>query len=221
MRSHRSELVEHEVEFRDGLHGGLVWAVGVIIGAALLISTAGSVARTGTELGAGAAALAVNASPLAYQVDTLLRSGSSPAPAGASAAASSAAAPSVPQSAVTPSSSADLRGEVLRVFTKSIADGSLAEPDKNYLSTVVAQHTGLSQQDADKRVTDTFAEANRVAKDTAYNTRRVAILTGFVTAASLLVALGAAWWGAQRGGHHRDNSIPARFTASTIRRSTA
>ena len=35
----------HEAEFRDGLHGGLVWAVGVVIGAALFLSTAGSVGK--------------------------------------------------------------------------------------------------------------------------------------------------------------------------------
>src|ERR1043165_6741987 len=30
----------HEADFRDGLHGGLVWAVGVVTGAALVLSTA-------------------------------------------------------------------------------------------------------------------------------------------------------------------------------------
>ena len=48
----------HEVEFRDGLHGGLVWAVGVVIGAALFLSAAGSVAKTGAEVAGGAAAVA-------------------------------------------------------------------------------------------------------------------------------------------------------------------
>src|ERR1700704_4792296 len=48
----------HEAEFRDGLHGGLVWAVGVVIGAALFLSTAGSVAKTGAEVAGGAAAMA-------------------------------------------------------------------------------------------------------------------------------------------------------------------
>ena len=39
----------HEAEFRDGLHGGLVWAVGVVIGAALFLSTAGAPAKTGAD----------------------------------------------------------------------------------------------------------------------------------------------------------------------------
>ena len=50
MRSRWAEPNPDEVEFRDGLHGGLVWAVGVIIGAVVLLSTAGSIARTGAEV---------------------------------------------------------------------------------------------------------------------------------------------------------------------------
>ena len=34
-----------DAEFRDGLHGGLVWGVGVLISALLLFATAGAAAR--------------------------------------------------------------------------------------------------------------------------------------------------------------------------------
>src|SRR5258705_4934378 len=47
----------HEVEFRDGLHGGLVWAVGGVLGALLFLSTAGSVGKTGAEVAGGPVAL--------------------------------------------------------------------------------------------------------------------------------------------------------------------
>ena len=40
MRSRWHEVNQDEVEFRDGLHGGLVWAVGIVIGAAMLLATA-------------------------------------------------------------------------------------------------------------------------------------------------------------------------------------
>src|SRR6185503_4966637 len=55
MRSRWHEPTEHEVEFRDGLHGGLVWAVGVVMGAALLLSVAGNVAQTGAQVAGQAA----------------------------------------------------------------------------------------------------------------------------------------------------------------------
>ena len=74
------------------------------------------------------------------------------------------------------------------------------------------------QPEAEKRVTEAFAEANRAVKEAADKARRAAVLTGFVTAASLVVSLGAAWWAALRGGHHRDNQIPARFPVGAHRR---
>src|SRR4029453_8381460 len=40
----------HEAEFRDGLHGGLVWGVGVLISAFLLFATAGLAAKTGADI---------------------------------------------------------------------------------------------------------------------------------------------------------------------------
>src|SRR6187399_348555 len=65
----------HEAEFRDGLHGGLVWAVGVVIGAALFLSTAGLVAKTGAEVAGGAAAVAGTSTndPMDAVLDTMLR----------------------------------------------------------------------------------------------------------------------------------------------------
>jgi hypothetical protein len=214
MRSRWGETTEHEVEFRDGLHGGLVWAVGVIIGGALLLSTAGAIVKTGTEVaGRVATAAAANADPLAYQVDVMLRPGAGPGPRAAAATGATPTATGTPASAA----SGELRAEMLRIFAKSVATGSLADADRSYLANVVAQRTGLPQPEAEKRVNDTFAEASRAAKEAADKARRAAILTGFVTAASLLVALGAAWWAAQRGGHHRDNSIPARFVTRAHR----
>src|SRR5215468_4528119 len=50
LRARWHETSQHEVEFRDGLHGGLVWAVGIVIGAALIMATAGAAAKTGADL---------------------------------------------------------------------------------------------------------------------------------------------------------------------------
>src|SRR5450432_231916 len=73
MRSRWHEPTEHEVEFRDGLHGGLVWAVGVVIGSALFFATAGAVAKTGADV-AGQAGMGASASQQMDAVlDTMLR----------------------------------------------------------------------------------------------------------------------------------------------------
>ena len=74
MRARWHEPNQDEVEFRDGLHGGLVWAVGIVIGAAMLMATAGAVARTGAEVaGKAAASVASTANPMDLTLDTLLR----------------------------------------------------------------------------------------------------------------------------------------------------
>ena len=206
MRSRWGETNKDEVEFRDGLHGGLVWSVGVAIGAALFLSTAGSALKTGADVaGKAAAAAAANADPSAYSIDTLLRPGAGrPAVAG--------------QGAASATSAADTRTEVARIFAKATASGTLPENDKSYLASVVAQRTGLPQPEAEKRVTEAFAEANRAVKEAADKARRASILTGFVTAAGLIVSFGAAWWAALRGGNHRDNQVPARFAIPVQRR---
>ena len=85
--------------------------------------------------------------------------------------------------------------------------GSLTTENRSYLVPLIAQRTGLSQQEAEKRV-DEAVNAARAAADKA---RRAAVLTGFVTAAGLILSLGAAWWAAVKGGDHRDRSVPARF----------
>ena len=213
MRAGWSDAAADEVEFRDGLHGGLVWAIGIVLGAVLFVTTVGAIAKGGAELAgramtsATSAVASSNSDPLAYQVDSLLRT-TSQARQGA-------------PGAQAPAASAEQRAELTRIFARSIANGSLNDSDRTYLAGVVAQRTGLSQADAEKRVNEVYSAASTAAKDAADKARRAAILTGLVTALSWLVALGAAWWAAQKGGHHRDNAIPARFALPTYGRPVA
>jgi hypothetical protein len=214
----------HEAEFRDGLHGGLVWAVGVVIGAALFLATASSVAKLGTEVagGAASAASASTSNPMDAVLDTMLRpttvgqvATSTPAAASPNSPPS-AASPTTPRARVAPSGD-DTRHEMSRILASSVAKGSFSTQDRAYLAQLVSQRTGISQQEAERRVDEALTEARQAAD----KARRAAILTGFVTAASLMLSLGAAWWAAMRGGHHRDHSIPARFEFGDQRRRIA
>jgi hypothetical protein len=101
-----------------------------------------------------------------------------------------------------------------RILASSATSGSITAENRTRLAQLVSQRTGISQQDAERRIDDAM-NAARAAADKA---RRAAILTGFVTAAALILSLGAGWWAAMRGGHHRDTSVPARFTFSERRR---
>lgn len=212
LRSRWSNTTTHEVEFRDGVHGGLVWAVSVIIGAMLAIMIAQSALRVGSEaVGRTATAAATTASsmndPLTAGLDTLLRTSGAVnqpnAPANASANAADAAKAPL---------SADVRTEIGRIFTRSAATGNLSQEDRNYVSAIVAQRAGIPQQEAEQRVTAAYTQITSAVKSAADTARKSAALAGFVTAASLILSLGAAWWAAVRGGNHRDNSIPARFS---------
>jgi phage-related minor tail protein len=128
-------------------------------------------------------------------VDTLLRPGVTPAP---------------PQS-TTPEN----RAELTRILIAATADGSLSTSDRDYLAQVVAARTGVTPDVAQKRVEDAYATAVE-AVETA---RQAAVAAGLATATALLLGLAAAWYAAQRGGHHRDQNIPARFTFLVMRKS--
>ena len=81
---------------------------------------------------------------------------------------------------------------------------------KRTLAQIIAERTGISQAEAEKRVDQAYSEA-RGAIDAA---RKAAVLTGLATVTALLAGLLAAWFAAQNGGRHRDENIPARLVMS-------
>lgn len=192
LRRRFGDSTEEESDFRDGAHGLLVWSVGFLFSAALVAMTASSVLRTATSAVGTAAQQAMQQSGGAGLpgLDQLLRP-NRPAPDGR------------PE---------DVRAEASRILAKAVADGQLNDNDRRYLAQVVAARTGVQPQEAEQRITTAFDTA-RNAADTA---RRSAVLTGFLTAASLLASLGAAWLAAQGGGKHRDEGTSFRGTGFRI-----
>jgi len=200
-----------EVYFRDTAHGFLAWSVATVVTAALLSSAAGAIVSGGAKAGAvvagaataaaaPAAAAAASAAGPDYFADTLLRKDATLAVAPATATGAAAGtAPAAPT------------GEVTRILTTSMEAGSLLPDDTRYLGQLVAQRTGLSQQDAEKRVTDTFnrmqskanaaKEAAKEAADKARKASAVASLWGFI---SLLIGAFVASLAGTLGGRHRD-----------------
>ena len=186
LRSAWGEVNPDEVEFRDGVHGLLVWALSVVAGVILGFLAATAAVTGGTEV-AKAAAYSDRSTVLSPTVDTLVRSQNT-APADSPAAA-------------------DIRPEATRILAAAVTSKTLAESDRNYLASLVAQRTGLPPEEAQRRVNEAYASALK-AVDTA---RRASVLASLVTASALLFGLAAAWYAAQRGGHQRDSNIPARF----------
>jgi len=193
LRRRLTNATAHEVEIRDGSHGLLVWALGVLVGAMVAASVASGVASTAGRAvasatqaaGSGAMQLAGNINPMDYSVDSLFRTNN---PQGGENAADSAA-------------------EAGRILATSASQGNMSADDKAYLAQLIERRTGLAQPEAEQRIDQVMASLKSAAdkaRAAADRARRVAVLVAFVTAASLVVSAAAAWWAAGMGGRHRD-----------------
>jgi len=199
-----------ESHFRDGGHGFAVWALGVVLGAALAVSGVSGVVKavtgaTTAVASAGAAGAAANPQtpaalqqlsmlPTDYAVDRVL----APAPGAAAPAAGGQA----------PASRADLAGPIARAFAANIDNPQLDARDRTWLASLVSQRTGLSQADAEKRVDEAFTElkaAEQKARDAADKARKAALIAGFLAAATMAIGAAAACAGAALGAQHRDD----------------
>jgi hypothetical protein len=181
-----------EVYFRDTAHGFVAWALATVLGAVLLASPA-STLLGGAATGATQAAVssASRAGPVDGYVDTLVRS-------------DPAAAPNSGQNSGQNSGNAsESRGEITRLLTASLRNGGDLKPaDREYVSKVVAARSGLSQADADKRVSDVVTQA-KADMDAA---RKAAAQLAFWLTASLLIGAFCASLAATEGGGLRDGT---------------
>jgi hypothetical protein len=217
-----------EVYFRDTAHGFLAWAVASLVTAALLTTTIGAIVSGGaqaagsvasgaataaTATAAGGAAAATRGAgnsgtsdSSAYFIDSLFRrSAGAPAPAADGSAASPGAATAAPQAGPAPTA------EVARIFANSLRSGNLPANDVQYVGQLVSQRTGLSQQEAEKRVNDTYAaaqarlkDAEDKAREAADQARKASAYAALWMFISLLIGAFVASLGATFGGRRRD-----------------
>ena len=217
LRTRWVALHSDEVYFRDTAHGFLAWAVASLATAALLTSVIGSIVGTGVQAGAsvvggvastattavtaGAAAAGSQADkpgadggPLDYFVDSLFRK----------PVASEVTPAALPVSTAP--------AEVARIFLNSVRSGALPAADVTHVGQLVAQRTGLSQPDAEKRVVDTYTglqtklrDAEAAAKDAADKARKASAYAALWLFISLLIGAFVASLAATFGGRHRDD----------------
>lgn len=135
LRARQPELSEHEVDVRDGLHGILVWATGVLAAGIISFAT-------------------VSATTAAAQ-------------------------------------SADRGGAI-----ESVARAADAEVDQ-----AAARERAENPEATDETVAERKAEV----------VRKLAIISAFITAASLLVGAAVAFFAAGVGGRHRDHATHVKF----------
>jgi hypothetical protein len=168
------------VEFRDGTHGLLSWALAVVISGlvAAVITTAvssKSVAPATTPVAS------TGETPIAYDLDRLFRS-----------------------ERREQGNLAYNRAEASRILLAATSRAGMKPDDRQYLSRLVASQTGTAQPDADHRVEEAVAAATLAVK----RARQSGVILGFSIAVSLLLGAAAAWYAACLGGQHRDQTAP-------------
>jgi hypothetical protein len=207
LRSAWAEASLEEVQFRDGMHGVLVWSLSIVAGALIAFLAAGAAATSGAQV----AALNNRDTVVATAIDTLFAAAApaaAPADTAQPGAPAPTAAPVTGERAAVPDSEA--RATITRTLIAAAANGQVTPAQKRTLAQIVSERTGISQAEAEKRVDQAYTDAV-AALETA---RKATVLAGLVTATALLVGLLAAWFAAQNGGRHRDENLPARLIMS-------
>ena len=223
LRTKWTEVHTDEVYFRDTAHGFLAWAVASLATAALLTSAIGSILSGGAQAGAavaggaagsamavagGAAAGARPAAdseggPMAYFVDSLFRRDPAAVPATTPGAATGSEA--------TERSASRDAAEVSRIFMNVSRTEPLPPEDIRYVGQIVAQRTGLNQQDAEKRVNEVYTRAQTqlrnaelAVRDAADKARKASAYAALWLFVSLLIGAFVASLAATFGGQRRD-----------------
>jgi hypothetical protein len=195
-----------EVYFRDTAHGLLAWAVASLATAALLTSVIGSIVGGGIQVGAELAKPGSDNGPISYFVDSLFRKDMSTT----SAVSAPAAKGAVLGNAAEQPTAAPL-SEVTRIFMHAVPTAALPVEDVRYIGQVVAWHTGLTQQVAEKRVSDTYTHMQAHLRDVETTAKNAAEKVGKASAyaalwlfISLLIGAFVASLAATYGGRCRD-----------------
>lgn len=179
LRTKWANVHTDEVYFRDTAHGFLVWAVSLIITASLLATAATSVTGLAARDSRGSANAGASVlDPNAYFVDSLLRS-----------------------SNATVQREDFERAE--RIFSHALGEGAMSPEDKAYLTQVLIARTGLTQTEAENRVSGVFEDARQSAESAR---KALAHLSLWLFVALLSGAFCASYAGTI-GGKQRDHVI--------------
>jgi hypothetical protein len=168
------------VNFRDGVHGLVAWALAVLIAgvvAAIIVGAAASDRAPTTATPASNAGEAL----IAYDLDRLFR------------------AERRGQGDLTYA-----RAEAGRILLHATSREGMKPDDRGYLARLVAAQTGIAQPDAERRADEVVGAATQAVK----KARQTGVIVGFSIAVSLLLGAAAAWYAACLGGQHRGQTAP-------------
>jgi hypothetical protein len=181
LRTRLTAASAEEVEFRDGSHGLLVWALATLLTVLLAFATAQAMTRLAAPAAgaAGSASSVAGENIIAYDLDRLFRADRR-AEGDVSA----------------------IRAEAARILLTTAGHRGMSTDDRAYLVRLVAARTGLAAPDAEKRVDDVAAQARRNIR----RARATAVILAFSAGAAALLGAVVAWFAACAGGRIRDGT---------------
>lgn len=168
-----------DIEFRDGMHGLIVWALATLITGLIALSAVQSVPRLAAPSGASSTSVA-GENLLAYDLDRLFRSDRRPQG--------------------LEGNMTFTRAEAGRILLTGSSHRGIQADDRAYLVRLVSTLTGLAPADAERRVADVVARAN----ENISRARAAAVILAFMIGAAALLGAMAAWFAACAGGRQRD-----------------
>lgn len=175
-----------EVFFRDTAHGFMAWALATVLTAAALGAATThllSGAAVGSIAAVGNATASAQPNPVDSYIDLLLRREPGATPVAASGDLEAT------------------RAEIGRLILPALGrGGDVSANDRSYLARVVAARTGISQIEAERRISEVVTQAKTAADNARKATAKLAL---WLTASMFAGAL-AACLGALEGGSLRD-----------------
>ena len=194
MRQGLTSAGRDEFEFRDGVHGLLVWAVATLLTAILVVAAAQGIARIASPAASPSGSnSAAGENLLAYEIDRLLRS-------------------------ERPIADIDYsRDQASRILLTAGSREGVTPADRTSLAQLVASRAGVSEGDAQQRV----QEAINRASQSIQRARRSTTILAFFAGAAAMVGAAAAWFAAVVGGNQRDSAKFPTLRRGHRARSTA
>jgi hypothetical protein len=94
-----------------------------------------------------------------------------------------------------------VKAEGARIFSNALRQGQMPAADQNYLGHLIAGMTGISQSDANKRISDIFVQAQGMEETARKSSARLLIWLFF----ALIMGAFSASFAAMIGGKQRDH----------------
>lgn len=178
MREGLTNASSDETDFRDGIHGLLVWALATLLTAVIALAAAQGLASLSASGTSGPSASSAGEGLFAYELDRLFRS-------------------------ERPIADIDFRrSEASRILLTVGSSDGVTAGDRTYLTQLVANRTGISEGDAQQRVQDVIVRVD----ESIGRARRSTTLLAFFAGAAAMLGAAAAWFAAVAGGEHRDTA---------------